>query len=120
MRQVKAITEEPWKTIISEEWKRAKSLIGQFHAHKKPTFYWDTFRNQGNKHGYCNYRTGEIHIRMTYLRKNIHGQDFLNILRHEIVHILVHNHGNDFTSIVEKLGGTRYATYKLTPKKKVY
>ncbi|MHB8483894.1 MAG: hypothetical protein ACYDBV_14450 [Nitrospiria bacterium] len=110
------IKEQPFWSIIAEEWSQAKKRRPSLTMRQKPIFYWHRKMN-GHVHGWCACGGLFISISDRYLKHNITGQDFRNIIRHELAHVGTGNgHGEAFKNVLAQLGGTRYAT-AIFPKK---
>jgi len=118
MKTYQKIRENPWKQIISEEWKRAKGIIN--FTCKHPQFYWAKLH--GRTHGWCSSTGQEISFRSTIkdldITKPEVEKSFREILRHELAHIHTKGHGNDFMINLERLGGTRYSSVPLPIRKR--
>ena len=109
MRYKKGIYQNPWLSICSEEWKRAKSII--HFTVSMPKFFWVI--NMGSTHGRCFTSGREIWLNDRYQQTNFLGseleKEFRLTLRHEFAHIHTKHHGPDFRFNLERLEGNRYA-----------
>jgi len=115
MKAIKSIKEEPFKSIIEEEWKRSKEIFPLLSVNYKPRFKWSNFK--GNRDACCwkrGNRDFQIEFTIKYL-KNLGKYSieiFRKTLRHEIAHILQQNHSKQFKKIVDKLEGCQYRAIK--------
>ena len=119
MKEYKYLTEKPWYTMCSEEWKRAKKII-HFNC-DRPKFFWNKRKRGGwvafysrNGH-FISFHDSWKQLKMT--EEVI--KEFRDTLRHEFAHIHTKGHGNDFVHNMERLGGTRYCGISLPKSRQV-
>lgn len=77
------------------------------YLHRRPKVYWGS--NIGSAYARVS-RTGNyIVIRPGYKQQDL--REFVDTLRHELAHLVAPGgHNQDFMRVLEKIGGTRYAT----------
>ena len=104
------IVEQPFRSIVNEEWKRSKKLLPN-RLKKKPTFRWMTIKKLKGSFGRCWTYWGKslIGLREGYMKLEDHTE-FRHTIRHEIAHVAdpKAGHGPDFMFFLERLEGTRY------------
>lgn len=107
------ITEEPFASIIREEYQEAKRrlnpLLSQWHF-SSVKFYWQ--ENKTRDGGWCAWFQKKIYLNHEYRDAPTDArwteQMFRMCLRHEIAHLVYHNHGGMFLRALELLEGHRY------------
>lgn len=116
----KLISQEPFASIVSEEWQRAKEILPWHLAgHKKVKFVWGSDYTMGNAYGRC-FRIARkifIHNRYKELQDESWLKEFRDTVRHEVAHLRTTGHGQDFMEVLAKLGGSRYVSATF-PKRK--
>lgn len=118
---MKLIIEEPFKSIIDDEWNRAKKLLPVLR--RKPDFYWDNSNGLKGYYGMCNRKKNRIRVHRGF-KDLIDTKEFVLLIRHEIAHLPKPSygqgsHGPDFIWWMERLEGSRYVSKSLTQLKKL-
>jgi hypothetical protein len=108
---LKRITEEPFISILKEEWKRAKKLR-PLMSRKQPNYFWK--KMNGNVAAWCFKRFSFRDLRPTliftdrYLNLKIDRDIFRRTVRHEIAHIGTIHHGEAFKRALKILDGCKH------------
>lgn len=113
----KNISEEPFKSIINEEYQEAKRrlyplLKGNNRSFIK--FRWHIGKTRYG--GTCNKYSKTIHMNENFLKNPCHQnwteRMFRLCLRHEIAHLVYPNHSGMFLRALELLEGHRYVGHE--------
>ena len=113
MKNLKRITESPWKEILDEEWKRANTII-KFSLNK-PTFYWGSDSMMGRAVGRCfrSFKRIDLWAKYKFPKFDDVIDDFRGTIRHELAHYAtahLDSHGEEFRIACDRLGGNRYCS----------
>ena len=114
MKQLKRIREPEVKKILRSEFAQMKRRLNGKLNHirfKSIKFFWwfKPERKHERVYGTC-YKNGrQINISRRYYERN-GNEDFINLLRHELLHLLEANHGPSFKALAKFVGTTRYAS----------
>lgn len=112
-RKTKRITEEPYASIIREEYQEAKRrlspLLSNWH-YSSVKFSWDN-NKRSKSGGVCWTGLKRIVMNVNYrdCREGKWTEEMFRMtLRHEIAHLVYANHGGMFLRALELLQGHRY------------
>ena len=104
--------EEPFKSIVNEEYQRAKRVLSPLMKGMNRSFidirWHEKLRTTG---GHCNKYNKVIRLNAKYrdskeLKWN--KEMFRMTIRHEIVHLIEYNHGVKFKALLKEIGGHRF------------
>lgn len=107
MKGFHIIREEPFKTIISSEWKRARKLR-TYNIGERWKFCWAKKQTLNGSYGRC-YRSFKMIGLWDKYKTQTNHDELIRTIRHEIAHIGTKGHGEEFLDVMKTLGGTRWA-----------